>query len=477
MALFFENSKYLVRKQPPGSIILYTLVALVVAIGVGTFFSFREDFYSIVPSAKVEETNALAMTPTPTKVQTDFQVTYTNEGFIPKRLEVPLGSRILFINESDTSMWVGSDPHPTHTDHSAFDAQQGYTKGEVYQFTFDLSGTFGFHNHTRSLDRGFITVLDDTIANTQSLNKTTVSQQPQRDALMALFDPYDTNSIYTIIDTIQADPTLSINCHDIAHDLGQKSYELYGFSEAMTFNNPNHVKHPLVQYICAGGYMHGILEALSLHKPEFLQTPDVICETVPDADKPSCYHGIGHVFMLANQRDAETSIADCRKVQEPSSVYRCFEGVRMEQFWGNTEHIGSSTLGWDTEDPLASCVNAQTDEKPTCFLYSTFGYLRIHPKDYTGAVTLCTQDYLEQSDTNFCLKGLGITMMSKFKGQHLEGSTVYVSLLPEEERRAFYQGVLHYALLSGVTKTELENTCMLFGTDALLCAEVLRESN
>ena len=477
MKLFFLNSNIFVPKLPPRVIIGYVVGALVLALSAGTLFSFNESLSILSMSSHVEQIEAQVVTVTPTKVQTDFQVTYTNEGFIPKRLEVPLGSRVLFTNNSDTPMWVGSDPHPTHTDHPVFDAQKVYAKGETYQFTFDSSGTFGFHNHTRSLDRGFVVVFDDTLASNSTLNKTIPSQQPQRDALIALFKPDDPNSIYTIIDAIQADSALSLNCHDIAHDLGQKSYELYGFSEAMTFNNPNHVKHPLVQYICAGGYMHGILEALSLHKPEFLQTPDVICETIPDPDKPSCYHGIGHVFMLANGRDAQTSITDCRKVQEPSSVYRCFEGVRMEQFWGNTEHIGTSTLGWDINDPLSSCVSAQIDEKPTCFLYSTFGYLRMHPKDYSGAVALCTQDYLAQSDTNFCLKGLGITMMSKFKGQHLEGSTVYVSALPDEERRSFYQGVLHYALLSGVTKTVLTNTCMLFGADAMLCAEVLEESN
>ncbi len=300
-----------------------------------------------------------------------------------------------------------------------------------------------------------------------------MGQSPVRDKLLAMFDPKDPNTIFDIIDTIQADTVLSRNCHDIAHDLGHHAYELYGFSEAMTFNNPNHVKHALPQYICAGGYMHGILEQLSISQPDFLNTPDIICSSVPEADRASCFHGIGHVFMMQNERDAFSSIKDCRKISETTNMYRCFEGVRMEQFWGGKENGGEGELGWDIDKPLQPCIDAELDAKPTCFLYSPFGYLRSHPKDYSGAVRMCTQNNLPESDINFCLKGLGITMMSKFKGQNLQGSEVYVAELSSSQKQAFYEGVIGYALLSGVKKDELRNTCNLFINDTNICQNVL----
>lgn len=402
----------------------------------------------------------------------DFEVLYTANGFVPDLLDVPVGSRVAFKNSADVSLWVASDPHPAHTDYPEFDAKREYAPGETYIFQFTRTGTFSYHNHERPSDRGIVHVVDsgNSLPDT---DKTKAGQREIRDKLVGMLDPHDPNSIFKVVDAIQADPALAINCHDIAHDVGHRAYELFGFSEAMTFNNPNHLKHALVQYICAGGYMHGIVEELSLHQPEFKTKPDPICAGVPDTDRESCYHGVGHAFMFANHRAVASSLADCRETEKLSDTYRCFEGVWMEFFWGETPQ--SSALGWDVDKPLAPCIAAKEDEKPTCLLYSTFGYLRTHVKDYDGAVAMCTTSGLKDSDVEFCLKGLGITMMSKFKGQHLEGSEVYVDGLSTEKKRAFYEGVMGYAYLSSLRKSELEHSCNLFKNDTDICLTVVRD--
>ncbi|MES2471074.1 MAG: hypothetical protein V4526_02480 [Patescibacteria group bacterium] len=306
-----------------------------------------------------------------------------------------------------------------------------------------------------------------------NIDKTPVGLRPIRDKLIAMLDAKDPNTIFNVVDAIQADSALSVNCHDIAHDIGHKAYELYGFSEAMTFDNPNHVKHALVQYICAGGYMHGILEQLVFDKPEFLERPEIICDQVPESDRASCFHGVGHVFMMYYKRNVPASILGCRVIKEASDTYRCFEGVRMEQFWGNSDGMTTTELGWDLKRPLDSCVAAKEDEKPTCFLYATFGYLRTHVKDYFGAAHLCTNSELPPSDTQFCLKGLGMTMMSKFKGQNMEGSEIYVDGMSIDEKRAFYQGVTGYARLSGVSAEQLRNACLMLKSDVEVCLDAL----
>jgi len=405
----------------------------------------------------------------------DFEILYTAAGFVPSILEVPMGSRVAFRNTTDTPLWTASDPHPMHTDYTEFDARMDYASDRVYIFRFDKTGTFGFHNHERSIDRGVIHVFDPAHP-AVNIDKTIENQRMERDKLLAMFDAHNTNSIFKIVDTIQADPVLSLNCHDIAHDLGHRAYELYGFSEAMAFNNPNHVGHALVQYICAGGYMHGILEELSLQQPEFKTQPGIMCATIPDDARASCFHGIGHVFMFANSRDVPSSLAGCRSLDRSTDTYRCFEGVWMEMFWGNTAHVATSSLGWDLKKPMAPCISTEADAKPTCFLYSTFGYLRTHPKDYSGAVQMCTQSDLTKTDTEFCLKGLGITMMSKFKGQHLEGSEIFVEGLSDEQKRAFYQGVMGYARLSGLNEEKLANSCDLLKYDKDVCIAVLKDS-
>lgn len=99
-------------------------------------------------------------------------VTYTDSGFQPGSLSVPVGTTVTFTNESSDTMWVASDVHPTHTEYSgasrvehcsggssaaAFDQCQ---VGQTYSFTFNKPGTWGYHNHQMSFHTGTITVTE-----------------------------------------------------------------------------------------------------------------------------------------------------------------------------------------------------------------------------------------------------------------------------------------------------------------------------
>jgi hypothetical protein len=66
----------------------------------------------------------------------------------------------------------------------------------------------------------------------------------------------------------------------MAHDLGHHAYELYGFSRAMTWSN-GAIENTSVDDICAGGYMHGILEELFLHHSELQNNPESVCANIP----------------------------------------------------------------------------------------------------------------------------------------------------------------------------------------------------
>ena len=82
----------------------------------------------------------------PVEAQTNF-VTYTNTGFSPAVLRVKLGATVTFRNDSGEDLWVASNPHPTHTALSGFDASAGIGQGEIYVYTFTRIGTWGYHNH------------------------------------------------------------------------------------------------------------------------------------------------------------------------------------------------------------------------------------------------------------------------------------------------------------------------------------------
>jgi hypothetical protein len=405
----------------------------------------------------------------------DYEIQYTESGYSPNLLIVPLGSAVGFKNTTNIPMWTASDPHPLHSDFSVFDAQKDYLSKETYIFEFTSLGTFSFHNHEKSIHRGIVRVIDP--ANPlPGIDKTKEGQREIRDKFLSLLNESDPNSIFNVIDAIEADSILSRDCHDMAHDIGHQAYELFGFSAAMTFNNPDRLSHTSADDICAGGYMHGILEGLFLNRPELKSHPEIICSSVPDVNRDSCFHGVGHGLMFVNKRDIPTSLTSCRSLKLNTDIYRCFEGVWMEMFWGSTNHAGSSTLGWTLEQPLAACVNAREDEKPTCFLYAHLGYLRTHPRDFVGAIDLCTKNELVETDVQFCLKGVGITMMKHFTSHHLERSEKLVEGLDYEKKYAYYQGVIGYALLSNVSRPSIKNFCSLLRNDKEICNTVLKNN-
>ena len=96
-------------------------------------------------------------------------VIYTDDGFVPSSVSVPVGGTVTFLDQSTAhEMWIGSDEHPTHTQYdgtnkdnhcpnngTAFD-QCG--AGATYSFTFTKAGTWGYHNHKEDDHRASVIV-------------------------------------------------------------------------------------------------------------------------------------------------------------------------------------------------------------------------------------------------------------------------------------------------------------------------------
>ncbi len=85
-------------------------------------------------------------------------VRYTNEGFVPTTLDVPVGTMIQFINESDKEMWVASNEHPGHEMLPTFDQFGIAKKGGNYMYTFDKVGKWPYHDHINPEVEGVIEV-------------------------------------------------------------------------------------------------------------------------------------------------------------------------------------------------------------------------------------------------------------------------------------------------------------------------------
>lgn len=93
-------------------------------------------------------------------------ITYTDAGFTPSPLRVKKGTTVTFVNNSTGKMWPASAKHPTHTEYpttggcigSTFDACGGMMPGESWTFTFDIPGSWNYHNHLSPQDFGTIIV-------------------------------------------------------------------------------------------------------------------------------------------------------------------------------------------------------------------------------------------------------------------------------------------------------------------------------
>ena len=86
----------------------------------------------------------------------DLVVTITPSGVTPKELQVPIGSRVTFVNNNSRPHDMESDPHPIHTDCPAINEVGFIGPGESKQTgVFAVERTCGYHDHNQSTSQAF----------------------------------------------------------------------------------------------------------------------------------------------------------------------------------------------------------------------------------------------------------------------------------------------------------------------------------
>ncbi|MFO7799503.1 MAG: hypothetical protein R6V22_07005 [Rhodohalobacter sp.] len=98
-------------------------------------------------------------------------VEFTDRGFDPVTLEIEKGDTVRFVDNASITMWVASDTHPTHrdysnttmTEHCGNDSIQSFDQcstGPEYEFTFEKTGDWTYHNHEPFASGGEIKVTE-----------------------------------------------------------------------------------------------------------------------------------------------------------------------------------------------------------------------------------------------------------------------------------------------------------------------------
>ena len=126
-------------------------VAIVLLISGMIFFSSKE-----MPASPTISTNTVMTPPDPDGT---VVVTYDRSGFKPQSITISKNTTVRFVNKSEMPLYVASNPHPQHTDYPEFEAVRANNgrmprMTDIFSFTFEKTGTWGYHNHTASSDTG-----------------------------------------------------------------------------------------------------------------------------------------------------------------------------------------------------------------------------------------------------------------------------------------------------------------------------------
>jgi plastocyanin len=90
--------------------------------------------------------------------ESEISVVLREEGFVPDRVRVSAGTKVVFSTTRDRQFWPASNPHPAHTIYDAFDPQQPIASDETWTFVAEQDGVWGFHDHLRSYYTGILYV-------------------------------------------------------------------------------------------------------------------------------------------------------------------------------------------------------------------------------------------------------------------------------------------------------------------------------
>lgn len=155
--------------------IVFTILVIVALAGFGGYFFLRTPATPSAPSAENAPANSAREQETPQPQdqsasspteETASVITYSDNGYAPKTITIKTGQSVTFKNQSSQSMWTASGVHPTHRVYpttggcigSTFDACRGVQPGDSWSFTFDIPGTWKYHDHLNPDNTGTVIV-------------------------------------------------------------------------------------------------------------------------------------------------------------------------------------------------------------------------------------------------------------------------------------------------------------------------------
>ena len=308
----------------------------------------------------------------------EWIVTYTEDGkFVPERLEIVTGDTVTWVNESSYGVWPASNIHPSHEIYPEFDPLGDIPPGESWSFTFTRNGTWRYHNHSYASETGVITSSGgpETALGPLDINVAA----PEFPDPPADFDPvpllYDLDALELYVSMYGPDAAVQavrqagalegILCHDVAHQIGRVTYQLFG---AAGFQ--------ITPHECDSGAIHGVLEALFAERGTATLAEDltIVCGDSLGTDDVNwyrinkCVHGIGHGLMAWTGYELHEALELCDIPDFAQNA--CYSGVYMENgVAGRTGITGHTSEYISIVDPHYPCNEVAQRYVADCYAW------------------------------------------------------------------------------------------------------------
>ena len=342
------------------------------------------------------------------------------EGFVPARLDVETGTRVVLVNESaeqlaprfgvaqadshsggetdhgahgthgaghhsNAPVWTSDDPHPDDHDRE-------------WAHAFNVSGYWRYHNDLNPSHAGLIvalapagTKLEPLVVEGEALSfpeAPALTQDEYREllrsteavrAFMEAYGPHDTLKVLR-----QGEVETGLDCHQSAHHLGRMTFAAYGAAASVS-----------VEETCRSGMRHGMMEQLFVTRgiTNLAEDVEVLCPSQVDSfSRHQCLHGVGHGVMAWTAYEIEDALKLCDLMSNESSRSSCYTGIFMENVVsGLSAQVGQSSAYVDRSDPHYPCNILDERYVDDCYWYQTSQMLVVFNRDLELVVQACQE--------------------------------------------------------------------------------------
>ena len=174
-----------------------------------------------------------------------------------------------------------------------------------------------------------------------------------------------------------------MDCHQQAHEVGRKAYELFG---AVAFSLASHECH-------AGSY-HGATEALFRDRGIVKLQDDVavLCSNTRNTFfRHQCVHGVGHGLMAWTSYELLDALPMCDRLGTRTDQLSCYSGIFMENVVGGLSGSMGHYTEYLSDDPHFPCNILEDRYLAPCYFYQTSRMLVVLDGQYSRVAAGCAE--------------------------------------------------------------------------------------